>query len=90
MRTGSHDDVSFVAITNCGESLPADVVSSLLEPFQRATSRLGNTDGAGLGLAIVAAITQMHHGAITVQGISGGGLEVHVELPRSHGLEINR
>jgi len=69
-------------VENTGPRVPRAVLPTLTEPFQRAASRRRDEDtGAGLGLAIVAAIVAAHGGALTVDARDGGGLSVRVALP---------
>ena len=69
-------------VENTGEKLAPQLVSMLVEPFQRGTERI-RTDhaGVGLGLAIVKSITQAHDGALTLAPRAAGGLCVTVQLP---------
>ncbi|MDQ0381242.1 sensor histidine kinase [Amycolatopsis thermophila] len=71
-----------LTVANTGEELTADVVSTLVEPFQRGTQRVRTDDaGVGLGLAIVKSITRAHDGTLTLAPRSGGGLLATVQLP---------
>ena len=56
-----------LTVENTGERLAPQLVSTLVEPFQRGTERI-RTDhaGVGLGLAIVKSITQAHDGTLTL------------------------
>ncbi len=71
-----------LTVENTGEKLTPQLVSTLVEPFQRGTERI-RTDhaGVGLGLAIVKSITQAHEGTLTLEPRAGGGLCVTVRLP---------
>jgi two-component system sensor histidine kinase VanS len=75
------DNVS-LTVENTGEKLSPQLVSILLEPFQRGTERV-RTDhaGVGLGLAIVKSITEAHDGTLTLTPCPEGGLCVTVQLP---------
>ncbi|MEU0568482.1 HAMP domain-containing sensor histidine kinase [Nonomuraea sp. NPDC005983] len=71
-----------LTVENTGERLAPQLVSTLVEPFQRGTERI-RTDhaGVGLGLAIVKSITQAHNGTLTLTPRPAGGLRVTVQLP---------
>ena len=70
------------AVRNTGPEVPEDRIGELFEPFRRLpTARTRSTDGAGLGLSIVAAITRAHDASITARPNPGGGLEVTVCFP---------
>jgi signal transduction histidine kinase len=70
-------------VTNTGPPVPADQIERLLQPFQRlGADRLGQRDGFGLGLSIVAAIAGAHDATLHVQPGAEGGLEVRVRFRR--------
>jgi two-component system, OmpR family, sensor histidine kinase VanS len=73
---------SVLTVENTGEQLTPQLVSTLVEPFQRGTRRI-RTDhsGVGLGLAIVRSITQAHEGTLALTPRDGGGLRATVQLP---------
>jgi signal transduction histidine kinase len=56
----------------------------IFRPFVRGSTaeRRGDTDGAGLGLAIVARLAESHGGRATVLDRPGGGARFRVELSR--------
>jgi two-component system, OmpR family, sensor histidine kinase VanS len=71
-----------LTVENTGETLAPQLVSTLVEPFQRGTERI-RTDhaGVGLGLAIVKSIAQAHDGTLALTPRPAGGLRVTVQLP---------
>ncbi|RLK58782.1 two-component system sensor histidine kinase VanS [Actinokineospora cianjurensis] len=79
--TASPDTVT-LTVENTGTPLNPRLVTTLTEPFQRATSRL-HTDhaGVGLGLAIVKSIAHAHDGTLTLAPRAAGGLRATVRLP---------
>jgi two-component system, OmpR family, sensor histidine kinase VanS len=82
VTTTVHPKSAVLTVENTGESLAPQLVSTLVEPFQRGTSRIPTDHaGVGLGLAIVKSITQAHDGTLTVTPRSAGGLRVTVQLP---------
>jgi two-component system, OmpR family, sensor histidine kinase VanS len=71
-----------LTVENTGEKLTAQLVSTLVEPFQRGTERIRTHHaGVGLGLAIVKSITHAHEGTLALSPRGGGGLRVTVQLP---------
>ena len=82
VRTRAHPKHVVLTVENTGETLTPQLVSTLVEPFQRGTERI-HTDhtGVGLGLAIVNSITNAHDGTLTLTPRAAGGLCVTVQLP---------
>jgi two-component system OmpR family sensor kinase len=65
-----------------GPGLPPDAADQVFERFYRADpARARDAGGAGLGLAIVAAIASAHGGRATAGAAPGGGAAFRVELP---------
>jgi len=65
-----------------GPPVPADRVPELFESFRRLhPPRTGPSEGAGLGLSIVAAIAGAHHAQVAARPNPHGGLTVTVPLP---------
>jgi two-component system, OmpR family, sensor histidine kinase VanS len=82
VRTSVRPDAAVLTVENTGEQLTTELVSTLVEPFQRGTERI-RTDhaGVGLGLAIVKSIIKAHDGTLTLTARPDGGLRVTVQLP---------
>ena len=82
VTTGVDSNDAVLTVENTGEKLSPQLVSTLVEPFQRGTGRV-RTDhaGVGLGLAIVKSIAEAHDGTLTVDPCAAGGLCVTVHLP---------
>ncbi|MGY3680474.1 sensor histidine kinase [Streptomyces sp. TE33382] len=83
VTTGTIGTLSFIEVGNTGPVLHQDEIPALFEPFQRG--REHRSDGSGLGLAVVRAITLTHHGEVIATPRPGGGLTVRVELPTAPG-----
>jgi two-component system sensor histidine kinase VanS len=80
--TATCADAVVLSVENTGDELTPQLVSTLIEPFQRGTGRIRSDDaGVGLGLAIVKSITQAHGGTLTIVPNRAGGLRVTVHLP---------
>jgi two-component system sensor histidine kinase VanS len=82
VTTNVRPDGVMLTVENTGEMLTPQLVSTLVEPFQRGTQRIYTDQaGVGLGLAIVRSITHAHDGTLTLTPRTAGGLRVTVELP---------
>jgi two-component system sensor histidine kinase VanS len=82
VTTSVHPESVVLTVENTGEQLTPQLVSTLVEPFQRGTERIRTHHaGVGLGLAIVKSITQAHDGSLTLTPRAAGGLRVTVQLP---------
>jgi len=86
VATGTRNGMAFIDVANGGPLIPAELVPSLFEPFQRLTDRAladraGSPDGTGLGLSIVRSVALAHRGHATARARPAGGLEVTVSLP---------
>jgi signal transduction histidine kinase len=74
--------VCVVAITDTGCGIPPSLRPVIFERFSRGDpSRSRKTGGAGLGLAICAAIVLAHKGTITLDDEYVGGTRIVVRLP---------
>jgi len=80
------DGQATLRVANEGEVISPDEVPRLFERFyRRGTSRSRRSGGSGLGLAIVAAVAEVHGGAVSAEAPPDGGLIVTVTLPHSIG-----
>ena len=76
------DGYATLAVADDGPGLEPDVAAKVFEPFYRADeSRARETGGAGLGLAIVAAIVEAHGGTVRLDTAPGAGATFTVTLP---------
>jgi two-component system OmpR family sensor kinase len=74
--------VAVLAVTDHGEGISREHIAHVFERFYRADpSRTRGSGGAGLGLSIVASITEAHHGTVRVESVPGAGATFVVELP---------
>ena len=72
--------VAVLTVRDHGDGLPDEGLAHAFDRFWRAdTSRRGN--GAGLGLAIVAAVAAEHGGMAEVANVTGGGAVFTIRLP---------
>src|SRR5262249_47002082 len=69
-------------VRDTGAGIPEEMRPRLFEPF--FTTRAQEA-GPGLGLAVVRAIAQEHHGSVAVESQPGQGAEFVVSFPARHG-----
>ncbi len=82
------DDEVVLRVDDDGPGIPAADRARVLERFVRLdTSRTRRGGGAGLGLAIVRGLVEMHHGHVLVDESAIGGARFDVVLPRLHGVQ---
>ena len=76
------DGVARLTVTDSGPGLAPDQSEHVFERFYRADpSRARAAGGAGLGLSIVAAVTEAQGGRATASAAPHGGAAFTIELP---------
>ena len=84
VSVAASDGAVRVAVRDHGPGLPTEDPAALFERFWRAEGgRERGKAGAGLGLAIVAAIVDAHGGSVDAANAVGGGAVFSVVLPAS-------
>jgi len=86
---GEGDSV-VLTVTDDGDGIPPEAMGHIFERFARTdAARTRREGGVGLGLSIVAAITQAHGGSCGVRNAPGGGaiFELRFPLPRAYAAE---
>jgi len=82
-NTGKNGDVlqqrSFYSVSDNGIGIPTEHQGKIFEIFHRLNPE--DTDGEGLGLAIVSKIVNRHHGKIWVESEAGKGSCFNIILP---------
>jgi signal transduction histidine kinase len=86
LSTSTLDGRATLVVANTGPSISPDNLDGLFKPFQRLHERT-TRDGFGLGLALVASITAVHHGQVTAHPRPNGGLTVTVTFPSTHACD---
>ncbi|MCU1489744.1 MAG: integral rane sensor signal transduction histidine kinase [Acidimicrobiaceae bacterium] len=82
VRVISEEREATIEVIDTGPGLSEDQASAVFERFFRADlSRSRTTGGAGLGLAIVAAVVAAHGGRVDATPRPGGGMVFSVHLP---------
>ena len=76
------EGLAVLSVADTGPGMTPEQAEHVFERFYRADpSRARTAGGAGLGLAIVAAVTQAHGGRATGASSPGGGAVFSIELP---------
>ena len=89
-------EMVILAVTDSGSGIPAAEVGRIFGRFTRVDAgRSRETGGFGLGLAVVKAIAEAHHGSVQVQSTVGRGSVFELLLPVStagpgSGLPLDR
>lgn len=82
VTTGSRAGRAVLTVTNTGPEIPAAETERLLRPFQRlGADRTRHGRGLGLGLSIVAAMSEAHGATLSARPRPDGGLRVEVTFP---------
>jgi signal transduction histidine kinase len=80
------DDDIVLGVKDSGSGIPAAEIGQIFDRFTRVgTGRGRETGGFGLGLAVVKAIAEAHHGSVQVRSTVGVGSEFELVLPASDG-----
>jgi len=76
-------DHILIRVDDDGPGIPPNMLAAVLRPFERLDPARGrNTDGLGLGLAIVARAVEREAGRLTLANRPDGGLRAEIALPR--------
>jgi signal transduction histidine kinase len=73
-------DVEFF-VSDSGPGIPPAERQSVTQRFTRGAGKEPDLDGAGLGLALVTAIAQAHHGRLVIGESDLGGADMRLVLP---------
>jgi len=82
ITTEPHENTWSVCVRDEGPGIPADQIERLKRPFVRLDEARGNTQGAGLGLAIVDRFARGHDGRLDLANHPSGGLVATITLPK--------
>ena len=71
-----------LTIDDSGPGIPADKRGIVTERFTRLDgSRSSTTGGFGLGMSIISAVVDTHHGVMTLAESPTGGLRIMISVP---------
>jgi signal transduction histidine kinase len=83
-KDGSEKDVEHlqIIVTDTGPGIPSKEIDRLFKPFEQMdSSDKKQYEGAGLGLAIVQKLIDLHNGNIKVESELGKGTKFIIDLP---------
>lgn len=66
-----------------GPGIPAQHAEAVFQRFTRVPGQSRGSEGAGLGLAIVAAVAEAHGGTVALERPPGGGARFELRIPQS-------
>jgi two-component system, OmpR family, sensor kinase len=82
VRVHASDDHAVLEISDGGPGMSDEQAARVFERFYRADpSRSRDSGGAGLGLAIVSAVTEAHGGELSLETSKGRGATFRITLP---------
>jgi len=80
-----------IAVHDTGEGMDAETVAAVFQPFKRGGESLQRDgSGAGLGLPLVKALTEVHNGAVVIDSRPGAGTCVRVCFPAERCQDVAR
>ncbi len=80
--------VSF-AVSDTGIGMAQETIAAALEPFRQLDGSLARRfEGAGLGLSIARALTELHGGALSIVSAVGSGTTVTIAMPASRSEKL--
>jgi signal transduction histidine kinase len=72
-----------ISVQDTGQGIPEEDLARVFQAFER--TRAGKIkqgqSGAGLGLALVKNLTELHQGSVNIQSIEGKGTTVSLLFP---------
>jgi two-component system heavy metal sensor histidine kinase CusS len=80
VAVSTHNGASHVTVTDTGSGIAAEHLPRVFDRFYRAESSR-SSDGAGLGLALVKSIIDLHGGSATIQSEVGHGTTIKLTFP---------
>lgn len=84
LRIDYDADKIWFEVADTGTGIPEDKLDDIFERFLQVDNTLSRqSEGTGLGLAMVKELTKLHRGRISVKSRLGEGSTFHVELPRN-------
>ena len=85
IRAGQQDDSVCFTVWDTGIGIPKEKMNRIFDRFYQVEPSLArHYEGMGLGLSIVKAMVELHHGRIQVRSKEGQGSAFTVTIPLRH------
>ena len=81
LALAQEDGCLSVSVLDCGPGLPAGIYADLFKRFVTSGQQHGTQYGIGLGLSVVKAIIETHHGQVGAENRPQGGAKVWFTIP---------
>jgi len=81
LSASRNDDGVTIAVTDNGVGIPQADIDRVFQKFAKGDQPDGETDGAGLGLAMVKSFIELHGGTVTIKSSPNRGTTVTCYLP---------
>jgi PAS domain S-box-containing protein len=73
-----------LSVMDTGIGMAPETIAAAMEPFRQLDGSLARKfEGAGLGLSIARALTELHGGTLAIESEVGSGTKVSISLPAS-------
>lgn len=83
VRVRDTRESAILQVIDTGSGIPDDELPQIFDRFHRVGGAVGRThEGAGIGLALVRELTELHGGTVAVKSTLGSGTEFRVEIPK--------
>lgn len=70
-----------IYVEDNGPGIPQNEIKNIFSMFTRGSTSADDTEGAGIGLAVVQRIAELHYGSVRVESEVGRGTKFIVSLP---------
>ncbi len=85
VKVSAADDQVCCTVIDTGIGIPAAELPHMFDRFHQINRQKIEQQGAGVGLAIVRGIADLHHGKVACRSVEGEGSEFEICLPVLHG-----
>ncbi len=81
IKVCAQDGGVLIVVEDDGPGVPAELRTTIFEPFRQGPETPEHSPGVGIGLALVARFAELHGGRAWVEDREGGGASFRVRLP---------